>query len=482
MLRLNTMNISLLQPSVKIVRSCLGHYRFVLGLIILLGGLLPVGAATATATNTFVWNKEKDQMTADVRDWELLGLLEAIAGQTGWHVFVEPDETFKSSVKFKDLPTGQALRRLLGDMNFAMLPQTNGPQRLYVFRTAMGNATKQVRNGNVRSAPKPKKVPNELIIRVKPGTDIEALAKSLGAKVIGKIPELNAYRLQFESEEAAEAARKKLLENPEVTGVEYNYYVDQPFTPQSLGGMTANQTKLTLNPVQRDSSKVVLGLVDTTLQKLDPALEQFVKERISQAGESSTDTTSPTHATAMMNALLQAMEQALGKSETGVQIISVDVFGKSGTANTFNVAEGMYEAYKHGATLINDSLGGYGESQVLYDVVKFLASQNVPVFAAVGNDGSTTPFFPAAFPEVISVTAVERGKVASYANLGTTPDAAAPGGVIFYYNGLVYGSRGTSVSSAAAAGVAAGLADSTGAPWSKVLPVVEKTLAVPVGK
>ena len=36
---------------------------------------------------------------------------------------------------------GEALRRLLGSLNFAMVPQTNGPQRLYVFRTAMKNAT-----------------------------------------------------------------------------------------------------------------------------------------------------------------------------------------------------------------------------------------------------------------------------------------------------------------------------------------------------
>jgi hypothetical protein len=259
MMRLNIMNNSLLQPSVKAVRTLLRNLAIILGFMLLVGGATPATAATATVTNTFVWNKDKEQMSADVRDWELLGLLETIAAETGWHVYVEPDDSFRASVKFKDLPTGQALRRLLGDMNFAMLPQTNGPQRLYVFRTAMGNATKQVRHGNVRSAPKPKKVPNELIVRVKPGTDIEALAKALGAKIVGKIPELNAYRLQFESEAAAEAARKKLLANPEVTSVENNYYLESPLNPQSLGGRAATPTKLTLSPVKRDSGKVVVG-------------------------------------------------------------------------------------------------------------------------------------------------------------------------------------------------------------------------------
>ena len=469
---LNIMNNSLLQPSVKSVRTRLRNVAIILGSVLLLGGLAPVSAAPAPATNSFTWNKEKEQMSADVYDWELLGLLETIAAETGWHVFVEPDESFKSSVKFKDLPTGQALRRLLGDMNFAVLPQTNGPQRLYVFRTAMNNATKQVRSAAARSAPKIKRAPNELIVRVKPGTDIEALAKALGAKVVGKIPELNAYRLQFEDEAATEAARKKLLADPSVVGVENNYYVDQPFTPLSLGGRSA-APKLTLNPVKRDGKGVVVGLVDTGLQTQEAGLEKLIRERLALAGESVANPLSPTHADAMVNALMQAAGDA------NIQIISVDVFGPNANADTFTVALGMYEAYKRGATVINDSLGGYGESQILYDVIKFLANEKVPVFAAMGNDGSSQPFFPAAFPEVNAVTATDRGQIASFANVGTEPDVAAPGRVIFSFNGLVYGSVGTSVSSAVATGVAAGLADKNGVPVSQVIPAVQKVLAVP---
>lgn len=450
--------------------------------VLLLTVFLVGNPVFAANTNTIVWDKEKGQVTADVRDWELLGLLEEVAGQTGWHVYVEPDDSFRASVKFKDLPAGQALRRLLGNMNFAMMPQTNGPQRLYVFRTEMNNATKQVRNANARSVPKAKRVPNELIVRVKPGTDIEALAKLLGARIVGSIPELNAYRFQFEDEEATEAARKKLLANSDVTSVQDNYYVDNPLSPQSIGGIAAPENKLTLDPPKTDECKVVVGFVDTALQRLDPKLEAFIKERVSVAGQSPTDSTSPTHSTAMFNAFLQAM-QSSGKTSTSVRVLSVDVFGSSGSANTFNVALGLITAGNKGATVINASLGGYGDSPILRDAVQQLALHNIPVFAAVGNDGSSTPFFPAAYPEVISVTALERGgKIASYANYGTQPDAAAPGAVIFSYNGLIYGSQGTSVSSAAATGVAAGLADATCAPWSRVIPAVEKSLSVPVGK
>ena len=149
----------------------------------------------SAGTNTIFWDRENERVTADVRNWELVPMLEEVAAQSGWNIFLEPDYRHKASVKFKSLPPGEALRRLLGEMNFAMMPQTNGQQRLYVFRTAMGNATQQMRTS--RPAPKPKRVPNELIIQVKPGTDVEALAKLLGAKIVGVIPELNADRFQF---------------------------------------------------------------------------------------------------------------------------------------------------------------------------------------------------------------------------------------------------------------------------------------------
>ena len=207
-----------------------------------------------------------------------------------------------------------------------------------------------------------------------------------------------------------------------------------------------------------------------------------MKERISVMGGSATSSASPTHSTAMVNAFLQSM-QASGRTSTSARILSVDVFGSEPSANSFNVALGIMKAVNGGATAINLSLGGYQDVAVLRDVVRQANSLGIPLFAAVGNDGSNTPFYPAAYPGVVSVTALSRaGQIAGYANTGTQADAAAPGAVIFSYNGLIYGSQGTSVSAAVATGIAAGLADSTCAPWTKVIPAVEKTLAVPASQ
>ena len=67
----------------------------------------------------------------------------------------------------------------------------------------MQNATQLVRR---RPRPRRKHVPNELLVKLKPGADIDALAKLLGAKVIGRDDKLGIYRLQFADAAATDAA------------------------------------------------------------------------------------------------------------------------------------------------------------------------------------------------------------------------------------------------------------------------------------
>ncbi|HEU0038307.1 MAG TPA: S8 family serine peptidase [Verrucomicrobiae bacterium] len=434
-------------------------------------------AAAATSTNTLVWNKAKDRVDADVRGWELFSLLERIAGETGWQIFLDPEASHTASVKFKNLPSGQALRQLLGNLNYALVPETNDAPHLYVFRTSMDQATQLVGGAPAKARPKARRVPNELIVRLKPGASIDALARLLGAKVIGRIPELDAYRLQFEDEAATEAARAQLTANPEVVSVQDNYYVDPPPSPLEVTGVSALPPQLKLNPPAAERCKVVVGFVDTGVQPMGSELESILT-RYSVNGESSLSTSEPLHGTAMLSAAAQVVATA-EKNGTSLRFVSVNVFGTNRTADTFSVATGLITAGNKGATVINASLGGYGDSPILRDAVQQLYSHNIPVFAAVGNDASTEQFYPAAYPQVISVTALERGKLAAYANVGTQPDVAAPGTVLFPFNGQTYVARGTSVSTAVATGLAAGLADANCAPWSQVIPAVERNLAVP---
>ncbi|MEM6543832.1 MAG: S8 family serine peptidase [Pseudomonadota bacterium] len=81
------------------------------------------------------------------------------------------------------------------------------------------------------------------------------------------------------------------------------------------------------------------------------------------------------------------------------------------------------------AQIINLSLGGGGFSPVSQALFNELRARGIVVVAAAGNESSTAPSYPAAYDNVISVSAVDTQlQVTNYSNTGSTIDVAAPGG------------------------------------------------------
>jgi hypothetical protein len=96
----------------------------------------------------------------------------------------------------------------------------------------------------------------------------------------------------------------------------------------------------------------------------------------------------------------------------------------------------------------------------------------------------TTPFYPAAYPEVMAVTAVDQGQLAPYANRGDFISLGAPGNSIVCFDGQQYIVTGTSASSAFTSGIAAGYMDSTHSSTDKAKTFVSSQFGVkitPVG-
>src|SRR5664280_1177865 len=65
----------------------------------------------STLTNSLVWHNATGRVDADVRGEALWPLLEGIAHQTGWRIFVEPGTTQTTDAKFSGLPASEALRK-----------------------------------------------------------------------------------------------------------------------------------------------------------------------------------------------------------------------------------------------------------------------------------------------------------------------------------------------------------------------------------
>lgn len=111
-----------------------------------------------------------------------------------------------------------------------------------------------------------------------------------------------------------------------------------------------------------------------------------------------------------------------------IQLISIDVYNRSTFANDFAIAEGILEAIRQKAQVINFSLSSWYPSPIVEDAVKKALAANITIVAAAGNSGINNMEYPAAFEGVISVGAVDsKNQLADFSTYGPSIDVVAPG-------------------------------------------------------
>lgn len=109
-------------------------------------------------------------------------------------------------------------------------------------------------------------------------------------------------------------------------------------------------------------------------------------------------------------------------------ILPVRVLNSDGVGDAFYLAAGIIYAADQGAAVINLSLGSSRDARVVREAVAYAVDQGSLVVAAAGNADRSTPEYPAAYANVLSVNAVDdRERRAGFSNYGETVDIAAPG-------------------------------------------------------
>ncbi|MBH8572826.1 S8 family serine peptidase [Nostocaceae cyanobacterium CENA369] len=126
-----------------------------------------------------------------------------------------------------------------------------------------------------------------------------------------------------------------------------------------------------------------------------------------------------------------------GYGVTGIaydaKIMPVKVLDESGSGSYSAIAKGIHYAVDNGANVINLSLGGYYSNNTLKSAIEYASSKGVIVVMAAGNDGESSPEYPARYANKsgIAVGAVDRNNnLADFSNrAGTNPIAyvTAPG-------------------------------------------------------
>jgi subtilisin family serine protease len=115
----------------------------------------------------------------------------------------------------------------------------------------------------------------------------------------------------------------------------------------------------------------------------------------------------------------------------GVRVIAIRVLDAHGSGYGSDVAAGVVEAVRAGASVINLSLGGPSPSSPLQEAIAEANRAGVVVVAAAGNsyENGNPLLYPAALPGVVAVGALSAdSQHAYYSSSGAHLSIAAPGG------------------------------------------------------
>lgn len=141
-----------------------------------------------------------------------------------------------------------------------------------------------------------------------------------------------------------------------------------------------------------------------------------------------------------------------------VDILSFQLLDANGSSDSFTLAQMIFDAVQAGADVINLSVGSYGNSQLVHDMVDYATQNSRLIVASTGNDAAESIVYPAAYEDVIAVAASDaQGEHLEFSNASEQVDLAAPGLAVdaAWPNGQLVEFSGTSASAPFVAGAIA---------------------------
>jgi len=305
----------------------------------------------------------------------------------------------------------------------------------------------------------------QILVKFKPGTSLPEVAeihRQLGGQVKETIPGIGVQVVTVPKGRAM-AKAKAYSSNARVA------YAEPDFVAQALGspddpefvnqwGMVKIQSPQAWD-VTTGSSSINIAILDTGVDLDHPDL---VSKIINSVDFSNSGTVDDVYGHGTHVAGIAAAMTNNGIGVTGLSyrcaIMNVKVLDNNGMGAYSWIISGIIWAADNGARIINLSLGAAYASSGLEDAVSYAWSKGAVIVAAAGNNGDTTPMYPAYYTNCIAVAATDANDAtASWSNYGDWVDVAAPG--VSIYSTLKDNSygylSGTSMASPHVAGLAA---------------------------
>ncbi|HZQ76232.1 MAG TPA: S8 family serine peptidase, partial [Acidimicrobiia bacterium] len=187
--------------------------------------------------------------------------------------------------------------------------------------------------------------------------------------------------------------------------------------------------------VTHGDPNMLVAVVDTDVDATQPDLAGKVIVGTNFSGDNTPDPEG--HGTAVAGLIAAIPNNGIGIAGLGwnTKVLSVRVLDSQGAGLASKIAAGIrYAADYPGVKIINlslqqDATDASKVSTELQDAIAYAEKKGLLVVAAAGNQPVATPSYPAAFPGVVSVAAIDGGSntLAKFSRFGPWVDIAAPG-------------------------------------------------------
>lgn len=290
--------------------------------------------------------------------------------------------------------------------------------------------------------------------------------QSLYKEETAEIPKINVKKIKVETEEEYLKLLEKLKADPNIEYAEPNIKYHKMQIPNDTYINEDWAIECINAPLAWDFT---VGTEETTIAVIDTGVELDNPELISNLVQGYDFVNSDYypddddgHGTLVAQVIGAKANNNL--SSAGVtwnnKIMPLKVLDENGDGYVEDIADAIVYATDNGVKIINLSLGGPSDSNTIYNAVQYANEHDVLIIAASGNaydDTKYNVYFPAAYPEVIAVGAIDENKIlADFSCRGISMSMVAPGvNIIGYQGGDNIIADGTSFSAPYVSGAAA---------------------------
>lgn len=288
------------------------------------------------------------------------------------------------------------------------------------------------------AAPLPERAERELTALGLDDDDVAALEAqgfAVDERVLIELLGGELVRLVAPDGVSLEDARATVASLNATSAVDFNHYYRPEARPvEDCEGMNCPATELIdWHFAATEDSCVVparIGLIDTGINPDHDAFSAGSVTVLDRVGQDE-ETSDLKHGTAVAALLVGSKQERTSGLLPGADLIAVDAFQTAGAdtrATAYDLVRAIDRVAREEIAVLNLSLAGPA-NELLERTVAAIAANGIILVAAAGNEGpNAEPAFPAAYDDVIAVTAVDRNmRPYRRAGQGDHIDIAAPG-------------------------------------------------------